>query len=173
MDIHYVFSQIKNSVHQGSFGCSFLNMTFISEKRHGFRSTFRFQCDVCNIIMFINSEKLKPEIFMPINDATVNGSIAAGIGFTQLSEMCAVMDIPCMSSSTFLLVQEFISKRIHEVAEVQMKIVGDEERQLAIEAVEIDTDGTPMCTVVADGQWSKRSYKTKYDALSGVVILHI
>ncbi|KAL4120167.1 hypothetical protein QTP88_012897 [Uroleucon formosanum] len=28
-----------------------------------------------------------------------------------------------------------------------------------------------MCTVVADGQWSKRSYKTKYDALSGVATI--
>jgi len=26
-----------------------------------------------------------------------------------------------------------------------------------------------MVTVVADGAWCKRSYKTKYDALSGVV----
>jgi len=90
--------------------------------------------------MFINSEKLKPETFLSINDAAVNGSISAGIGFTQLSELCAVMDIPCMSSSTFLSVQEFISKRIHEVAEVQMKIAGDEECQLAIEAGEIDSD---------------------------------
>jgi len=123
--------------------------------------------------MFINSEMLKPDTYLPINDAAVNGSIAAGIGFTQLSELCAVMDIPCMSSSTFLSVQEFISKRIHEVAEAQMKIAGDEDHQLAIEAGDIDIDGTPMCTVVADRQWSKRSYKTKYDALSGVVILYL
>jgi len=68
--------------------------------------------------MFINS-------YLPINDAAVNGSIAAGIGFTQLSELCAVMDIPCMSSSTFLSVQEFISKKIYEVSEVQMKIAGE------------------------------------------------
>jgi len=34
--------------------------------------------------------------------------------------------------------------------------------------VDVD-DGIPFCTVVADGQWSKRSYKTKYVALSGVV----
>jgi len=26
-----------------------------------------------------------------------------------------------------------------------------------------------MITVVADGSWCKRSYKTKYDSLSGVV----
>lgn len=51
----------------------------------------------------------------------------------------------------------------------QMVIAGNEERRLALENESIDTDGIPMCTVVADGQWSKRSYKTKYDALSGVV----
>lgn len=167
--MHYVFSQIKNSVHRGSFGCTFLNMTFISEKKHGFRSSFKFKCDVCNIVMFIDSEKLKPEAYLPVNYSAVNGSIAAGIGFTQLSELCAIIDIPCMSSTTFLKIQEFICKRIHEVAEEQMKIAGEEERRLAIKAGTLDVDGTPMCTVVADGQWSKRSYKTKYDALSGVV----
>lgn len=168
VDMQYVFNQIKNSVHKGPFDCTFLNMTFISEKLHGFRSTFKFKCDVCNCVMFINSEKLKPETYLPINEAAVNGSIAAGIGFTQLSALCATMDIPCMSSTTYLTVKEFIFKRIHKVADVQMKIAGDEERQLAIEAGTVDVDGIPMCTVVADGQWSKRSYKTKYDALSGV-----
>jgi len=106
---------------------------------------------------------------LPINEATVNGSIATGVGYTQLAELCASMDIPCMSSSTSVLVQEFISQRIHELLEAQMKIAGDEERQLAIESGTVDIDGIPMCTVVADGQRSKRSYKTKYDALSGIV----
>lgn len=108
--------------------------------------------------MFINSEKLKPETYLPVNCAAVKGSVAADTGFTQLSELCAIMDIPCMPSTTFLTIQEFISKRIHEVAEAQMKIAGDEERHLV---PTLDVDGTPMCTVVADGQWSKRSYKTK------------
>lgn len=74
-----------------------------------------------------------------------------------------------MSSNTFLSVQEDISLQIHTIAEREMEIAGEEERRLAIESGSIDTDGTPMCTVVADGQWSKRSYKTNYDALSGVV----
>jgi len=50
-----------------------------------------------------------------------------------------------------------------------MIIAGNEERQIALECGNTDVDGTPMCTVVADGQWSKRSYKTKYDSLSGAV----
>ncbi|XP_022163081.1 uncharacterized protein LOC111028658 isoform X2 [Myzus persicae] len=171
VDINYVFHQIKNSDHKGPFGCSFLNMTFISEKKHGLRSTFKFKCGVCNIIMFIDSEKSKPENYLPINEAAVSGSISAGIGFTQLSELCATMDIPCMASCTYILVQKFISKKIHDVAEAQMKIAGEEERRLAIEAGSVDIDGIPMCTVVADEQWSKRSYKTKYDALSGVATI--
>lgn len=169
VDMSYVFNQIKNSYHKGPFGCSFLNMTLMSEKKHGLRSSFKFKCDVCNITMFIDSEKSKPENYLPINEAAVSGSIPAGIGFTQLSELCATMDIPCMASCTFILVQKFINKRINNVAEAQMKIAGEEERRLAIEAGSVDIDGIPMCTVVADGQWSKRSYKTKYDALSGVV----
>jgi len=169
VDMNYVFYQIKNSNHKGPFDCSFVNMTFISEKKYGLRSTFKFKCDICNIIMSIDSEKSKPENYLPINEAAVSGSISAGIGFTQLSELCATMDISCMASCSFVLVQDFINKRIHDVAEAQMKIAGDEERRLAIEAGSVDIDGIPMCTVVADGQWSKRSYKTKYDALSGVV----
>lgn len=31
----------------------------------------------------------------------------------------------------------------------------------------IDENGTPLVTVVADGCWSKRSYRTNYNALSG------
>lgn len=47
---------------------------------------------------------------------------------------------------------------------------GDEERQIAIANGNIDeSTGVPMCTLIADGQWSKRSYKTKYNSFSGAV----
>jgi len=51
-----------------------------------------------------------------------------------------------------------------------MRLAGIEEKQLAMmETRDIDTDGVPLCTVIADSQWGKRSYKTKYDALFGAV----
>jgi hypothetical protein len=50
-----------------------------------------------------------------------------------------------------------------------MEQAAQEERDYAIENGRVDEDGTPLCTVVADGMWSKRSYKTKYNALSGTV----
>jgi len=63
-----------------------------------------------------------------------------------------------------------LSSSIHNVAWEEIRKAGEEEKQLAIAAGDVDADdGIPFCTVVADGQWSKRSYKTKYDALSGVV----
>lgn len=150
-------------------------MVLLNEKHFGLRSVFKFKCNMCNIIYYIESEKQYPETYMPINKAVVGGSIAIGIGYTQVAELCATMDIhiPCMTSNTFLSVQENISEQIHNIAEIEMCIAGKEERRLALEAGSIDKDGTPMCTVVADGQWSKRSYRTNYDALSGVVSLSI
>jgi hypothetical protein len=87
---------------------------FLFVKKHGLRSTFKFKCDICNIIMFIYSEKSKPESYLPINEAAVTGSIS-GIGYTLVMELCATMDIPCMASCTFILVQRYINKRIHDV----------------------------------------------------------
>lgn len=169
VDIFYIFDQIQKCTHEGGFGCTFMDMVFDHEIHYGLRSQFQFTCKMCKIKINIESEKNIPETYLPVNLATISGSISIGIGYSQLEEMFASIDIPCMSSSTFLSGQENLSDKMHCIAEEAMKIAGEEERRLAIEANDIDIDGTPMCTVVADGQWSKRSYKTKYDALSGVV----
>lgn len=50
-----------------------------------------------------------------------------------------------------------------------MEEAGKEERDFAFETGNVDADGVPLCTVVTDGQWSKRSYKKNYNSLSGSV----
>ncbi|XP_064485416.1 uncharacterized protein LOC135397751 isoform X2 [Ornithodoros turicata] len=40
-----------------------------------------------------------------------------------------------------------------------------------MEAGDVDADGFPIITVVADGAWCKRSYKNKHDALSGSAVI--
>lgn len=45
---------------------------------------------------------------------------------------------------------------------------GKEEKRLAIEQGDIDTDGTPYITVITDGSWGKRSYGTNFNSISGV-----
>lgn len=75
-----------------------------------------------------------------------------------------------MANTTYSRMHESMSSSIHDSAWTEMLKAGEEERRLAIEAGDIDEDGNALCTVVADGQWAKRSYKSKYDALSGVVL---
>lgn len=144
-------------------------MQFISEKQEGFRSVFKFSCNMCNLVTFIYSEKKSPSNYIPVNEAIVSGTIGAGLGYSQFAEFSASLDIPCMSNTTYCSILTKISDHIHHAALQEMIIAGEEEKEIAIKEGNIDKDGTPMCTVVADGQWSKRSYKTKYDALSGVV----
>ena len=50
-----------------------------------------------------------------------------------------------------------------------MKEAHDAEIRLAVKEGRVDDEGRPWITVVADGQWCKRCYRTKYDSLSGVV----
>ncbi|KAJ3665059.1 hypothetical protein Zmor_000573 [Zophobas morio] len=49
-----------------------------------------------------------------------------------------------------------------------MEEAGKEELELAKQTGDVDKDGVGLITVIADGVWSKRSYKVSYDALSGV-----
>lgn len=165
----FVFKQIKKSLHTGGFGCTILDMQFVSEKQSGFRSSFKLTCEICNCELIIYSEEKVPSSYTPINKVIVSGTIAADIRYSLLSELTASLDIPCMSNTTYNVVFSKISDTIHDAALQEMKLAGEEERKFAIETGCFDDDGVPMCTVIADGQWSKRSYKTKYDELSRVV----
>lgn len=78
-----------------------------------------------------------------------------------------------MSFTSYNNILSTIGEVVCQTAWDEMKKAGDEERKMAIESGCVDEDGIPMCAVVADGQWSKRSYKTKYNAMSGTVILSI
>jgi len=124
---------------------------------------------MCNCELIIYSEEKVHSSYIPINEAIVSGTIAAGIGYSQLSELTASLDIPCMSNTTYNIVISKMGDTIHDAALQEMKLAVEEEKKFAIETGCFDDDGVPMCTVIADGQWSKRSYKNKYDALSRVV----
>ncbi|KAL4104779.1 hypothetical protein QTP88_020055 [Uroleucon formosanum] len=51
--------------------------------------------------------------YIPVNLAAISGSIAVGIGYSQLEEMLASIDIPCMSDKIFQSGQNQISESIH------------------------------------------------------------
>lgn len=85
VDINYFFKQIQESLHTGSFGCSFLDMDFVSEIHIGFLSKFKFKCRMCGIKTLILSEKTgEPTEHLPINEAAVNGTLSIGMIFNYL-----------------------------------------------------------------------------------------
>lgn len=86
-----------------------------------------------------------------------------------MAELSASIEVPSMCNKTYIKNQNYINLVVQKTAWSEMKQAGDEEREIALKNKEVDVDGTPMCTVIADGQWSKRSYKSKYNALSGTV----
>ncbi|KMQ82519.1 hypothetical protein RF55_22659 [Lasius niger] len=100
---------------------------------------------MCNYEANIWSEPTEPET-LDINKAAVAGTVTVGIGYAQLEELCAAINVPSMEN---------------------MKIAGEVEKQLAIEKNEV-INGIPYITVLADGSWMKRSYGNAYDSLSGI-----
>lgn len=144
-----------------------MNSELVKENRNGYYCVWLFKCKMCNKMTKIESERT--EIYIPINKAIVIASIGIGIGYSQLNEFSAILDVPCLSSNTYEKLFGHVSENIEQTAWEQMRLAGIEEKRLAIEAGDIDSDGIPLCPVIADGQWGKRSYKSKYNALSGAV----
>lgn len=152
----------------GPLGCTQDNIVLVREKRLGLKSCFIFKCNFCNVEQSVWSEIEKPDV-MDVNTSAVSGTITTGGGHTQLEEILTTMNIPSMSDKTFRKFEIKICDGLMSTAAQEMKKAAEEEAQHARELGDIDKDGTPLITVVADGSWCKRSYRTNYSSLSGVV----
>ncbi|KAK4884125.1 hypothetical protein RN001_000396 [Aquatica leii] len=103
VEMSYFFNQLQQIKHEG-FGCSFSDLRFISEKIEGLRSIFTFKCSICNITERIRTENLDDGTPQDtINISAVAGSVATGIGYSQLSELLAALDIPLNAKSKIVL----------------------------------------------------------------------
>lgn len=101
--------------------------------------------------------------------AVVSAVVNIGQGYVQLEEFVATLNMPVISNRMY---QEMHSKMFHythKIALEGMLLAGIEEGRLAVERGDVDQYGRPKIAVVADGAWSERSYRTNYNALSGVV----
>jgi hypothetical protein len=163
-----LLEQLKSMGDHGPFGCTFDNMVLLREKRVGLKSGFVFLCNMCNIERVVWSEMKKPGE-MDVNTSAVSGTITTGGGHAQLEELLSTMNIPTMTDKTFNKYENVIQNGLLLTADIEMKKAAEEEARIAVERGSVDSDGTPLITVVADGSWCKRSYRTNYSSLSGVV----
>jgi len=104
-----------------------------------------------------------------INTAVVTAVVNTGQGFFQLDTFTAVLNMPNMSNPSYQKYQNDVKKHTEDLDFDAMIDAGKEEAALAVVENKVNEKGIPLITVIADGAWSKRSYKSGYNALSGVV----
>jgi len=168
VDIKHFFNSLKNIKHD-PFSCTFKNLNLINERKNGFFSEFIFKCDLCNKIDIISNEPKTTDISLSINTAIVMATINSGQGFAQLDTMAAFLNMPSMSNMTYQKLHLDVSNHTNATAIEAMILAGNEEAEIAKKEGNVNENGVPLITVIADGAWSKRSYKSGYNALSGVV----
>lgn len=169
VDINYFINQLQTFNKHGPFGCNISDMKLISEKRKGLISGITMKCSMCNYTATLWTEDLNDNKNMNTNSAAVAGIVKIGGGFANLEEFMSTLNIPPMSLNTFSQQNDKISDAWELTAIKEMEIAANEEKEIAIERGDVDLDGIPLLTVIVDGSWAKRSYKTNYASLSGVV----
>ncbi|CAG9857125.1 unnamed protein product [Phyllotreta striolata] len=106
-----------------------------------------------------------------INIGAVWGTLPTGNTYSHMSEMLASIDVPTMPSNMFYQMENNLGKSWEVSLTNSMKRAGEKEKQIAIEKQQYCKNGVPWITVYVDGSWSKRSYGTNYNALSGIVAI--
>lgn len=168
VNINYLFNKIKEiNNHNTAFGCTFDNMKIIKEHRLGLKSNFVLKCNMCNLECRLETDE--DNNGMDVNTASVVGAMAVGIGHSQLTELLSTMEIPAMASNTYQKYHDQVADAWESTALQEMEAAARLEIQHAKEEGRLTRDGIPILTVVADGSWAKRSYRTNYNSLSGVV----
>jgi len=168
IDIGHLFKSIQRIRHE-PFDCTFADLDLVKEIRKGYFSKFIFKCKICCKMEVISSEPEEKSSALKINTAIVSSVVNTGQGYAQLEQFSAILNMPCMTNSTYQKEHEIISGYIETTMWQSLEMAGKEEAKMAIERGDVDKNGVPLITVVADGAWSKRSYKSNYNAISGVV----
>lgn len=147
-------------------------MSVVKEHKIGLLSVFTMKCSICNMSEKIyTSEGGQTSRALDINISAVSAIIGIGSTFNQLEEICTSLTIPCMKPQTFQRLQSDVSIEISKNAFEKMQDAVEEEKRLAIEEGNVGPDGVPEITVVCDGTWAKRSYRTNYNSLSGAAAI--
>ena len=149
-------------------------MNFLGEsRRYGLASVMMCQCLKCySLFRFTTSNTISysSSDHYTVNIGAVLGQIATGGGAGHLMEQLACVQIPSLSSRSFIQMERSMGETFEAMVGENLLIAGQKEKQLAIEQGNYH-NRVPAITVVVDGGWSKRSHKHSYNANSGVGVI--
>lgn len=141
-------------------------MVFAKETKLGVRSIFHFQCSECGIFHKVKSD-VNDGVTISINKAATLGFTSIGSAFYHMEEVCAHLNVPCMSSTTFNTEHKLVQKDWWALAKDQSELAMKEEIEHAIATGSVDSAGNALIVVTCDGSWGKRSYGKGFSSLSG------
>ncbi|XP_048001428.1 uncharacterized protein LOC125238199 [Leguminivora glycinivorella] len=171
IDFEYFMTQLTAiESHGDKFGCRLSNLKIVQEKQTGLKSVFSYKCRMCGLKFVLNTcddDAMK----LDVNAGAVSGAIVTGIGWSNLNEINASMDLPTMSFNLYSSTHDDVAEIWRITAEQTMQKAAEDEREAAIIRGDVNDAGIAMIPVEADACWSKRSYRTNYSALSGVAAI--
>lgn len=171
VDVNFFFRQLQTiAQHDKLVGCDFSCLEMISERRKGLDSTIIIECKMCGRKFDVKTVETKDDR-MNINHQAVSSIMSIGSGFSHLQIVTSALHIPGISPILYQSLHNDVCEWWERSAAHCMAEAAKQEADYAISIGDIHTDGTPMISVVADGCWSKRSYKTNYSALSGAAAI--
>ncbi|KAJ8868882.1 hypothetical protein PR048_030423 [Dryococelus australis] len=93
---------------------------------------------MCHITEPISTElPSKDATTVNVNASAVSGMIATGRGYSQLEEICASLNMPCISRNTWDIYHNTLYKDIYKTAWDLMEEAAGEEAKLAIKGGEV------------------------------------
>ncbi|CAL1680980.1 unnamed protein product [Lasius platythorax] len=104
---------------------------------------------MCNFESSVWSEP-SPEKSLDVNTGAVAGAILTGVGYIQIQESCAAMNIKCMERKTYENCHETAAEAFTKAAEESMNAAANEERELALQRNKV-INGIPHIAVISDG----------------------
>ncbi|CAG4936655.1 unnamed protein product [Colias eurytheme] len=170
IDVTHFLHELKRISNHGPLGCGFTELDLVAETQIGLQSKFTFKCRLCNQKFVINGDN-SSENYLNINMCAVAGTVAIGAGRSQLDELMSAINLPSLSEKIYSENHELISRKWQDVLLESMNQAAEREKQFAICNGRVNKDGIPIIDVIADGCWSKRSYKKNYNALSGAAAI--
>ncbi|KAF2905226.1 hypothetical protein ILUMI_00950 [Ignelater luminosus] len=125
-------------------------MYVVKELRKGLQSSFELKCKMCGITTTLLTENPEEGI-LNIKLAVTLACVSTGVGYAQLDELAAAINMPNMSDKTYCSYHEQVSDIICQTAWVTIEEAGKEEARLARDLGEVDKDQIPNITVITDG----------------------
>ncbi|XP_070518774.1 uncharacterized protein [Cardiocondyla obscurior] len=166
----HVFAELQRLSCHWINECRLIDLCITKTKRHGLKTQYFVECRMCHFKDSFWSEPTDDNI-LDVNKGAVCGTILTGTGHTQLEELLAAVDVPCMNNKTYIKYHEKILEAFAIAVDEEMRVAGLEEKRLAIERGDLIND-IPHIPVVTDGSWMKRSYRSGgYDSPSGAAVI--